>query len=132
MKETMTMGKRLASERKRLGLNQDHIAKTLNIGRSALAMIEAGKSGLDASRLATLDVVGIDTIYVMSGLHRAEMVDWQIVSQILHALDTWSKSRRIELGPAKTARALKILYAHFQVTGILDEPYLADLMGLAA
>jgi transcriptional regulator with XRE-family HTH domain len=128
----MTVGKRFAEERKRLRMTQDQIARFLNVGRSALAMVEADKNGLDVARLATLAVIGMDTNYVLCGKRPEETIDWSLVAKVLTALDTWCRSHDVTLGPEKTARALKILYMHFRRAGIVDEPYLAELMDLAA
>jgi hypothetical protein len=98
-------------------------------------MIESGRSGIDAERLASLLALGIDTTFVLHGTRASDAgeqaVDWELVSQILVSLDRWCKSYRASLRPEETARALKVLYTHFFQTKRVSDDHVADVMDLA-
>lgn len=133
----MSFGKRLAEERRRLGLSQEQLAVHLGIGRSALGMIETDRSGLEAQRLSELGAqTGLDVIYVLTGrrakVAAVDLLDWQLAEGILQGLERWAVRRRIELTPEKTARALRILYRHLSVEGVVDDARIAETMDLAA
>ena len=133
----MTIGRRLADERKRLGMSQEQFARHLEIGRSALGMVETGRSGIDAERLAALGKsLGVDVTYVMTGERAAvaiaEQINWDLVEGILKGLSRWAMRNRIKMTPEKTGRALRVLYRHFAAQGAVDEALLDDTMDMAA
>lgn len=130
------LGRRLADERKRLGMSQQQLSEVLGIGRSALAMIETGKASIDADSLIDFGAHGIDVIYVLSGensaLAAARLMDWTLVETILRGVRTWSAERKISLSPEKEALVLKILYSRFATDGVIDEQGINETLRLAA
>lgn len=132
----MSFGRRLADERRRLGLNQEQMATHLNVGRSTLAMLETDRSGLDAQRLVEFGERGVDVSYVLTGLPARQAagraLDWELVELILTGLWQWSTKHRVTLPPAKVALALKILYEYFAEKGEVDAKRLDEVMQLAA
>lgn len=133
----MALGQRLAEERKRLGMSQDAFSKHLGVGRSALGMIETGRSGLDAERLAELGkTLGVDVTYVMTGepaaIAVAAQINWSLVESILKGLYRWADRHRIKLTPERTRLALSVLYRHFAARGVVDDAVLDDTLDLAA
>lgn len=132
----MSIGNRLSEERRRLNLGQERLALVLKIGRSAVAMIETGRTGLAAEHYAALEGLGIDISYVQSGVKKADAVakdiNWQLIEGILSALNKWSNLNKVKLTPKKTAQALKILYADFAAKEKFDSSRVDDLMKFAA
>lgn len=118
-------------------MSQEQFAHYLQVGRSALAMIESGRSGIDAERLAGLgQTLGVDVRFVMSGERGVSVVareiNWDLVEGILKGLHRWATKNRIKLTPEKTARALRVLYQHFAEKGAVDDRLLDDTMDMAA
>lgn len=120
-------GKRLAQERKRLGLSQESLAPFLSITRSALAMIETDRAPLDVERLVDLAAkVGVDPIYVLTGdpshVAASKLMDWDLVMQIQKGINGWCKKQKIALTPEEQTLTVKILYDQFsRSTGDLNE-----------
>lgn len=131
------LGTRLSEERRRLKLSQEQVAHYLGVGRSAVAMIESGRSGLDTERLFELGKkIPIDTIYVATGEHSrqagARLLDWTLVESILKAIDRWATMNHVVLPPEKITLILKILYHHFAEKGVVDAARVEETLRLAA
>lgn len=130
-------GKRLAHERKRLGLSQEALAPFLSITRSALAMIETDRAPLDVERLVYLaGAVGLDPIYVITGqaghVAASKLMDWELVMEVQKGISAWSKKHEIDLSPEEQTLALKILYERFsQSSGDINEA-ITDVLSKAA
>lgn len=129
-------GKRIAEERKRLGLSQQKLADAMGFGRSALAMIETGRAKIDVEWLVDLGGHGIDVIFVLTGetnaLAAARLVDWKLIEGILSGIRSWSSKNRIILTPQKEALVLKLLYTRFAATGVVDQQGISETLRLAA
>lgn len=63
----MSVGNRLQSERKRLGLSQEDFAKQMGVSLSSQKRYETGEREPAATYLDKLDTIGADSIYVLSG-----------------------------------------------------------------
>ncbi len=131
------LGKRLAAERRRLGLTQEKLAETIGLQRAAVAMVESGKSGLDAERLAQLSLnLGIDAHYVMFGepLARAGVraLDPILLMSILNGIARWRKRNTVEISAEKHARLLKHLYEHFCQLESVEEGRIDEALAAAA
>jgi transcriptional regulator with XRE-family HTH domain len=63
----MSFGRRLAEERKRLGLKQAEFAKRAGTDVPKQSLYENGRRGLRAAYLARLDEAGVDVRYVLTG-----------------------------------------------------------------
>lgn len=130
-------GKRLAQERRRLGLSQESFAPYLGITRSALAMIETDRAPLQVDRLVSLaGHPGVDAIFVLTGeksaLAAASLLDWRAVEAILNGIHDWCARHEISLPPEKLALVLKILYEQAMKTEGFSTALLDDAMRLAA
>lgn len=111
----ISIGSRLAQERRRLGLTQAELGGHAGLGRSVIAMIETGRSRLDlAALLAWESTVGMDLTFVLTGrraaVAAADMLEWKLVEEILDELARAGKRLKLELSPAVTARGLRSLY----------------------
>jgi len=63
----MSFGRRLAEERKRLGLKQAEFAQRVGTDVPKQSLYENGRRGLRAAYLARLDEAGVDVRYVLTG-----------------------------------------------------------------
>lgn len=131
------LGKRLAEERRRLQMSQEQVAQCLGIGRSALGMIESGRSGMETERLFALGkTIPIDVMYVASGERSqqagARLLDWTLVETILKAVGRCATMNQVVLTPEKTALILKILYQFFAEKGVVDPARVDEAIRLAA
>ena len=66
----MTIGKRIAEERKRLGFTQAQFAKLTGVSFSSQRRYEDGRSAPDTDYLDALARIGVDYFYVLTGLDR--------------------------------------------------------------
>lgn len=67
MVRSVTFGKRLRKERKRLGLTQSKIAEIASITRQTQINYEKGERSPDSDYLSTIAAVGADVLYVLTG-----------------------------------------------------------------
>lgn len=130
------VGKRISEERERLGLTQKDLGELWNVGRSAVAMIESGRSPLVVDRLLELEKLGVDIQYVLFGQRSTQiasrMLDWQLLTLILKGVRQWSSSHGIRLAPEKEAVFLKLFYDLFVASGAIDEAAMNEALSLAA
>ena len=63
----LALGKRLAEERKRLGLKQAEFAQRLGIEPAKQSLLETGNRDLRAAYLAQLPALGVDVLYIRTG-----------------------------------------------------------------
>jgi len=66
----VTIGKRIAEERKRLGFTQAQFAKLTGVSFSSQRRYEDGRSAPDTDYLDALARIGVDYFYVLTGLDR--------------------------------------------------------------
>lgn len=66
----LTIGKRIAEERKRLGFTQAQFAKLTGVSFSSQRRYEDGRSAPDTDYLDALARIGVDYFYVLTGLDR--------------------------------------------------------------
>ncbi|MBV7542215.1 helix-turn-helix domain-containing protein [Acidovorax sp. sic0104] len=133
----ISIGSRLAQERRRLGLTQAEFGGQAGLGRSVIGMIETGRTRLDLGALLVLESkVGVDVAFVLTGrraaVAAADMLDWRLVEEILNALDRAGKRLDIELSPAGTARALRSLYRLASHEGRVSQGNVDDFVHLGA
>ncbi|EKS2238818.1 helix-turn-helix transcriptional regulator [Salmonella enterica] len=62
-----TLGSRLRDERKRLGMNQTEFVELIGVSRGSQVSYEADKKIPGGSYLASIEKVGIDVLYVLTG-----------------------------------------------------------------
>lgn len=57
------LGRRIAKERQKAGLTQEHLATAIGLERSAIARIENGRQGVDTLQLSAIaDALGLSPI----------------------------------------------------------------------
>lgn len=62
-----TLGSRLRDERKRLGMNQTEFVELIGVSRGSQVAYEADKKIPGGAYLASIEKVGIDVLYVLTG-----------------------------------------------------------------
>lgn len=133
----ISIGLRLAQERRRLGMTQAELADQVGLRRSVIGMVETGKSRLDLAVLLALESeVGMDLVFVLTGrraaVAAADMLDWKLAEEILVALVSSCNRLKVELSPAGTARALRLLYRMASHEGRLSQEQADDFVQLGA
>jgi transcriptional regulator with XRE-family HTH domain len=129
-------GKRLADERRRLGLNQQEVADWFGMTRSAVTMMELDHSSLDAERLLILGKNGFDVLKVLTGeqgvVAAGRIVDWELALDITGRVDKWAASRGVTLSAEKRALLTKHLYLQFAARGQVEGAELDETMRMSA
>ena len=133
----ISIGLRLAQERRRLGMTQAELADQVGLRRSVIGMVETGKSRLDLAVLLELESeVGMDLVFVLTGrraaVAAADMLDWKLAEEILVALASAGKRLTVELSPAGTARALRLLYRMASHEGRVSQEQVDNFVQLGA
>lgn len=131
------LGQRIAQERRRLGLTQEAFAEALQVGRSAVAMMETGRSALDAQRLMLMwQKLNMDLLFILTGEKSdkaaAQFINWPLIEAINTAVERTMKEENFSLSPEKKTMMLKYLYLQFVAHGHVDDGHVADTLRLAA
>jgi len=133
----ISIGLRLAQERRRLGMTQAELADQVGLRRSVIGMVETGKSRLDLAVLLALESeVGMDLVFVLTGrraaVAAADMLDWKLAEEILVSLASAGKRLNVELSPAGTARTLRLLYRMASHEGRVSQEQVDNFVQLGA
>jgi transcriptional regulator with XRE-family HTH domain len=67
MDQSVSIGGRLQSERKRLGLNQSAIGMVGKVTKKTQMLYESGERSPDAQYLSAIAQAGVDVLYVLTG-----------------------------------------------------------------
>lgn len=70
--ELNTLGGRIVAERKKIGLSQIDLLMRTGVSKSTQIKYEAGTSYPDAEYLMKLDNIGLDVMYILTGLKTYE------------------------------------------------------------
>lgn len=70
--EFNTIGGRIVAEREKLGLSQIDLRLKTGVSKSTQIKYEGGSSYPDAEYLVTLDKIGLDVMYILTGLKSYE------------------------------------------------------------
>ena len=136
MLDLVEFGRRLQSERKRLGLNQEALGGQTGVSRAAQATYEAGRTPPDILYMERLSEAGIDGNYVLSGRGSSEVAgdlfDWDLAGEILAGIQDFASEAGLRISPQKQMALLKLLYRQSARDRRMDHAALRELMGLAA
>lgn len=131
-----TLGKRIAEERRRLRWTQQQLADQLDLGRSAVAMLETGRSQPDVPKLMELEREGFDVLFVLTGerseLAAARYLNWSLLQAISDAVRRWSETRGVALPTEKEWLVVRSLYERFAAEGVIDGKILDTTLQIAA
>lgn len=67
----MSIGERLKEERSRLGLSQTDLGAAGGVGKTTQINYEKGAGSPDAKYLAAVEPLGVDVLYVVTGVRKA-------------------------------------------------------------
>ena len=71
----MTIGDRLKEERSRLGLSQTDLGAAGGVGKTTQINYEKGTGSPDAKYLSALAALGIDILYVVTGVSTPQVLE---------------------------------------------------------
>ncbi len=97
--DRVAIGNRLRAERERLGLTQDELADELGLSRQSLVYYERGERSPLADQLLTLERLGGDAAYVVTG-RRIPASDGEALERALQSIDALSLNTGIKLTDA--------------------------------
>mgnify|MGYP003559863099 FL=1 len=95
--QTMTIGERIAEERKKKGMTQEDIAEKLNLSRQAISKWESGSSFPDTENLLKLSLLfSVSVDYLLKGEMVGEKNEEGIVFHLSYSSLTRMKERHSE------------------------------------
>ena len=115
---------RLFEERKRLGFNQDEMAKSGGVAKRTYCNYESGDRSPDASFLTAISMAGADVQYMLTGNRsdalptkvnlsigdKAGIINMKLLLIAIRELEAALKRNRKTLDPERKARAVSVLY----------------------
>ena len=70
------IGKRISSQRKRIGMTQEQVAESINISTQSLSCIELGKKAIRPENLINLcNTLNVSTDYILMGKRTTEQIE---------------------------------------------------------
>ncbi len=137
-RSAMSIGVRLAEERKRIGHSQDEWASLTGIHRNTQIKYERGDVVPDANYLSIIETVGADISYIVSGskgviVKQAEVLgrECAIVFNVVELLEISLGKNRKFLSPQKKARAASMLFRLAYPSNTVDEQMVEEIINLA-
>lgn len=134
----MSIGARLAEERKRIGHSQDKWALLTGIHRNTQIKYERGDVVPDANYLSTIETVGADISYIVTGnkgviVNQADFLNREcaIVSNIIERLEIALVEKGMSLSPQKKARAASMLFRLAYPTNLINNQMIEEIIKLA-
>lgn len=109
---------RIEEERKRLGLNQDAMARAGGISKRTYCYYESGEREPGAGFLAAIAAAGADVQYIITGVRRGTAVpydpdfpeiDAEMVFDVLGGLDRAYVNKDVEVKPGKLRLMVQLL-----------------------
>lgn len=94
------IGARLQEERQRVGLTQGDFAEKLGIAKRTLAGYEAGTGEIGASALDAARLLGVDVLYVVSGI-RLPLPESALSDPERQLVEDFRKMRSADQGSAQ-------------------------------
>ncbi|WP_245841351.1 helix-turn-helix domain-containing protein [Pseudomonas abyssi] len=94
------IGARLQEERQRVGLTQGEFAEKIGVAKRTLAGYEAGTGEIGATALDAARLVGVDVLYVVSGI-RAPTPESSLSEPEARLVEDFRKMRSADQGSAQ-------------------------------
>lgn len=128
-------GRRLAEERKRIGMTQEGLADLLGICRSAVGMIETGRAGMNCERIASLRPAGFDAHYLLLGkrerVYFAGIFNWDLFFDITERVMARCGRLNVHMPQKRMTAFVKHAYQQFIDRSVVDEDVLERLFDIA-
>lgn len=113
-----SIGDRLKSERKRLGLNQDELAQVAGVQRQAQGNYERGDRVPDAAYLQAIASAGVDVLFVITGRRVPKLEEeLQAYGDAWQVLDSLLQKNGVNLPADKKRQAAEAMYAEHANAG---------------
>lgn len=132
------IGKRLLAVRMNAGLAQNAFAERLGVSPRAYQNWERGEREIQAGLLPALyEEFDIDPLWILTGpgeqpVHRDARPNFDLVEEVVLAVELWLQRRHKMLIPKKKAQLVALLYKHFLNEGKVGEEHLHSMMQLIA
>jgi transcriptional regulator with XRE-family HTH domain len=120
---------RLREERQRLGMSQAEFGAIGGVQKDAQLRYEAGKRKPDSDYLSGIAKAGADVTYILTGIRAladedksqknetAPDLDMGRLAGVIEELEAALDRHRLQLDPARKARAISVLYEYFSKAG---------------
>lgn len=135
-KEIRPFAKRLRAERTRLNLSQAQLALAGNVSKTTQVGYESNAHVPDLEYLTRIESLGVDKIFLLSGLTKAAFVskefDWLLLAEIIEALSEWAEENNVRIPQHKSSDLLHLLYKQFVETRIVEPEVVARALRLVA
>lgn len=133
----LTLGKRIKTERLRLGYNQSAFAKLGDVSQTTQAAYESDSRRPDVDYLILLTAcTEFDQNFVLTGKRLQQIVtnnlDWDILHEIFATIEYWEESKNLVVPLKKKFDLAQVLYGQFSETGEINEPTMQAALRLIA
>ena len=126
---------RLRNERQRLALSQAVVSAAGCVSKSTQVAYEAGQRVPDLAYLDGIDSLGVDRVYILTGMtsaqYAAKNVRWALHRAIIEAISESAAARGGSIPPSKIADLVHILYDQFHSSEEIDRSVVAAAVRLA-
>jgi transcriptional regulator with XRE-family HTH domain len=130
-KEICSFGKKLKTERQRLGLTQAAFAERGGVSKVTQAAYESDATRPDVAYLSRLADAGVDILWITTGRRASLGIDWDLIDELLELIDEWASERKKAPSRAERKDLLRVLYSQFIQEGRIDTSAAAAVFRLA-
>lgn len=130
-KEIRHFGKKIRSERLRLGLTQAVLAEAGGVSKATQVAYEADATRPDIGYLSKIAEAGVDVLWLATDQRATSGVDWDLVDEILELIEEWTSERDKPTTRSERKDLLAALYAQFNHRGSVDLAAAATIFRLA-
>lgn len=127
-------GDRIRTERVRLGYTQAEWARACGVSKTSQVSYEAGTYKPDVAYLNRAVSLGSDPMYLLAGrtlsAGTAAEFDWALAEEIMATIDLWASETSKPTTTATRMRLLRLFYAQFVATGVVDQGDLQKSLAL--
>ena len=111
----MSFGKRIREERGRLGLSQSALAEIGRVSKATQIAYEADNSSPSLVYMDRITSVGVDWIYVVSGVRQIDVemdgINWPLIRELVKDIGVWQREQGVELPEGERIERIEHLRA---------------------
>lgn len=93
-----TFAGRLVAERERLRLTQIELRERMGVSKASQIRYESGDSSPDADYLAELDAIGVDVMYLLTGVRRSDALSDELQNLVEAYIDADEPTQQAVFG----------------------------------
>ena len=93
-----TFSGRLVAERERLRLTQIELRERMGVSKASQIRYESGDSSPDADYLAELDAIGVDVMYLLTGVRRSDALSDELQNLVEAYMDADESTQQAVFG----------------------------------